>query len=228
MPQALTDAFVKKLIKWSVEKSDAPRYHKHHITRFAMYRALRDRFKPMCDDGSTVLSISKSITLCDILGLSGAQIVNTTYPEVNILDLSAFSDESFDFTVSDQVLEHVEGNPFDAVKEAVRPLAPGGWTCHTTCFFNQGHGSPKDFWRFTTDALALMAREAGLVDIQVDGWGNRDAWALIDLGLRRMQIPDDPEHPIYQLATESDSHYHLVVWLVARKPLPTAKLRKRA
>ena len=70
------------------------------------------------------LSISGSERLAAVLGMRAAKIVEARYPEHTMLALR-FPDDSFDACVSDQVLEHVEGNPFDAVRESFRVVRPG-------------------------------------------------------------------------------------------------------
>jgi hypothetical protein len=86
--------------------------HGPHVTRYAMYAALKD----ICADarrgaGKRMLAISHSGTLAPILGIEQAEIAEANYPEHSIIDLKAFPDEGFDFIVSDQVLEHIAGNP---------------------------------------------------------------------------------------------------------------------
>lgn len=61
----------------------------------------------------------------------------------------SFNDEQFDFCISDQVLENIEGNPFKAFSETARVVKKGGRVCHITCFINGIHGAPNDFWRYT-------------------------------------------------------------------------------
>jgi hypothetical protein len=39
-------------------------------------------------------------------------------------------------------------------------LRPGGLVCHTTWFIDPTHAAPKDLWRFTPDALRLLAEGA--------------------------------------------------------------------
>jgi len=219
MAHHLSPEFLKQIVDWSVYKSDAQKLHKHHLTRFAMYKALENRFEQISTPNDRVLSISRSIVLQKALGLYGLATTNADFPEFNILDLSMFADGTFDFCISDQVFEHIEGNPFLAFAESVRVLKPGGYVCHTTCFINPIHGSPKDFWRYTPDALRLLASSTGCVEIYTDCWGNLDVWAMVDLGLRRVKVPKEPGHPIYELATRNDRRWPITVWVVARKPL---------
>jgi SAM-dependent methyltransferase len=179
-----------------------------------MYRQL-SRFGFGGQDGKSVLSISHSEDLCKVLGFSMEQVVRANYPDHNILALP-FPDDKFDFVVSDQVLEHVEGNPQSAVDESRRVLKPGGYAIHTTCLINPIHSAPKDFWRFTPDALAFLCREFSRV-IEVAGWGNPFAWLIIWLGLRYDGIPDIGWHPLHRLAMHNSANWPIVTWIVAQK-----------
>ena len=67
------------------------------------------------------------------LGFADEQITDAAYPEHTMFDLP-FEDGQFDAVVSDQVLEHLEGDPGDAIDETFRVLKPGGIALHTTCF----------------------------------------------------------------------------------------------
>jgi SAM-dependent methyltransferase len=130
-----------------------------------------------------------------------------------------FDDEIFDFCVSDQVLEHIEGDPFLAFAETVRVLKPGGFVCHTTCFLNEVHKAPGDFWRFTVDSLKLLAKHCGLTVTLAGGWGNREVISIMrDAQLRFKKIPNDPNNPIYQLATRNEPDWPISVWIIAQKP----------
>ena len=89
-----------------------------------------------------------------ILGISGienfqslisekAEVTDVQYPEVDLQDLP-YADNSFNFIISDQVIEHLE-NPKRAIEESYRVLMSGGIAIHTTCFVNAIHPYPKDF-----------------------------------------------------------------------------------
>src|SRR5262249_47527383 len=98
-----------------------------HVTRYEMYRTLGAVLKDGTNGaGKKILSISHSNNLISILGLDKAIVIEANYPEHNAVDLKAFSDSEFDFVVSDQVLEHIEGNPQDLFRESLRLLKPGG------------------------------------------------------------------------------------------------------
>ena len=189
----------------------------HRLTRFSMYRALSNALVEHDGLSKTCLAISGSSRLASVLGLKAARIVDAHYPEHTMLSLG-FPDAAFDFCVSDQVLEHVEGNPFDAVRESFRVVRPGGFVVHTTCLLNPVHREPGDFWRFTPEALALLCRRAGGTVIEVGSWGNREALSLTEAGLRTVKAPIDPSHPLHGVATFNEPDWAIHVWVVARSP----------
>lgn len=96
-----------------------------HFTRLAMYRELKDVFRSMDDEKKTCLAVSHSIDFGRILGLAATKMIEANYPEHNIINLG-FGDGEFDFCISDQVLEHVEGNPYKAFSESARVIRSGG------------------------------------------------------------------------------------------------------
>jgi len=211
---ALSKNLTQKLIDFAYEQSSKKTYH---ITRLSMYKALGNALLNLDDQKKSCLAIGGSAAFTKILGLHQTKLSIANYPEYNILDLK-FESNIFDFCVSDQVLEHVEGDPFLAFSETARVIKPGGYVCHTTCFINKVHGVPKDFWRFTLDSLSLLASKSGL-DVEIlGGWGNRDAMALIESQYRFKPIPDDPKNPIYQLAMQNEIDWPITVWVLARKP----------
>lgn len=210
----ISDATVKALIRWSLDT--APQ-RGPHITRFTMYKALSNCLNPYDSPDKTGLAISLSRPFAqDILGLRKTRFTEANYPEYNILNLP-FPDDSFDFCVSDQVLEHVEGDPVTAFRESARVVRPGGFVCHTTCFINEVHGVPRDFWRFTPDALGLMAQLCGCKPLMFAGWGNREAWGVIRHGFRFEGVPLDENHPLHRIAIHNEQDVPIVVWIVAEK-----------
>ncbi len=186
-----------------------------NITRYRMYQRLAELAPKVKGTGGRALSISHSENLADLLALEPREIVPANYPEHNFLSLK-FPDESFDAIMSDQVLEHVEGNPQAAIDESYRVLRQGGIAVHTTCFINPIHAVPKDFWRYTPDALSLLHRNWSEI-IEVGGWGNFDVWSVVRDGLRFVGVPHAKWHPFHRLATRNDPEWPIVTWIVARK-----------
>jgi SAM-dependent methyltransferase len=186
-----------------------------HITRYYMYDRLQSIGPKLPNRSGRVLSISHSGSLVGLLGLQPSGVASADYPEHNVLSLN-FSEDSFDYVLSDQVLEHVEGDPYQAVGECYRVLRQGGIAIHTTCFINPVHGVPKDFWRFTPDALSLLHRDWSEV-IEVGGWGNFYVWSVVKDGIRFVGVPHAKWHPLHQIAMSNDPVWPIVTWIVARK-----------
>jgi SAM-dependent methyltransferase len=200
-------------VAWKASMVGLPRGP--HITRYAMYARLRSIGSLLGPSTGRVLSVSHSANLAELLRLQPSEIVEANYPEQNMLALE-FADQSFDFVLSDQVLEHIEGNPQQAIDECHRVLKPGGIAVHTTCFINPVHGAPKDFWRFTPEALSLLHRRWSQI-IECGGWGNFAVWSVIQDGLRYEGIPHATWHPLNRLATRNDPEWPIVTWIAARK-----------
>jgi SAM-dependent methyltransferase len=176
-----------------------------HLAKFAEDRP-RD---------SRALSISHSEGLAKLLGFTDDQITDAAYPEHSIFDLP-FEDETFDAVVSDQVLEHLEGDPQNAIDETFRVLQPNGVVLHTTCFINPIHACPNDYWRFTPQALQLLTSKHGDI-IEASGWGNPYVWLYASCGLRFMPIPHARWHPGHWIATKNDPAWPIVTWVLTRK-----------
>jgi SAM-dependent methyltransferase len=188
-----------------------------HVTRYQMYETLKTVINdPTRGAGKKVLSISHSDVLIPCLGIERATIIEANYPEFSATNLSAFCSEDFDFVVSDQVLEHVEGNPQEVFDETFRLLKRGGIAVHTTCFINPIHGWPSDFWRFTPSCLAMLAKQFSEI-IEIGGFGNRAIWIVDFLGLRWTPVPHAKWHPLHKLATINQSDWPTSTWIVAKK-----------
>lgn len=166
--------------------------------------------------GKKILSISHSKSLGVILGLKEATYIEANYPEYSAVDLGAFPDGEFDYVISDQVLEHVEGNPQDVFRESLRLLKPRGIAVHTTCFIHPVHGYPSDFWRFTPQSLKYLARDFSEI-LCVGGFGNRAIWLVDFLDLRYAPVPHATWHPLHIVATRNNPDWPLATWVVARK-----------
>lgn len=163
-----------------------------------------------------MLAIGGSARVAGHIGLGNSDITRAEYPEVDLLSLP-MKDDSFDVVFSDQVLEHVAGDPFVAMRESVRVTRPGGYVIHTTCFFNPIHCAPDDFWRFTPEALRLLCRDVA-EPIEVGGWGNLALIPVTMLGLRFRPVPAARWHPLHWAAVHNNPVWPITTWVVARKP----------
>jgi SAM-dependent methyltransferase len=206
---------------WKVSTIGLPKGE--HFTRYNMYKSLQT--EPVFAASTSwekVLSISHSLRLCEVLGVRPEAIVQANYPEQKINALK-FDSNYFSAVVSDQVLEHIECNPCEAVNEVHRVLEPGGIAVHTTCFMMAYHGSPDyfdldngDFWRFTPSGLARLHKNYSQI-IRVGGWGNTMVPLVNGLGLTWMPVPEAKWHPLNFLARTNRRSYAHVVWVIARK-----------
>jgi SAM-dependent methyltransferase len=219
-----TETTLKNFISWCYSSSGPSGAH---ITRFKMYHDLAGSLASEDAPTKTVLSISRSAHLGVLTGLRQAKYLEISYPDNTMCDIR-FDDNTFDFCVSDQVLEHVKGDPLTAFKESFRVIKPGGCVCHTTCFVNPIHAAPSDFWRFTPAAVRLMCNQANAEVVSIGSWGNREAWALIEAGFRSLPIPLDPANPLYKIATYNEDDVPIVVWVIARKQATVLHIRTDA
>ncbi len=187
-----------------------------HVIRYYMYRHL-EKYHELRSPEQRVLTISNSQKLAKLIGYNDNQILDAAYPNISIFDLP-FEDESFDAVVSDQVLEHVEGDPRDAIAETFRVLKPGGIVLHTTCLMTPFHGDPdNDYWRFSPEGLHILASRHGDV-VEARGWGNPFVWSYCALGLTKQPVPHAKWHPIHWIATKNVRRWAIVTWVLARKP----------
>jgi len=138
-------------------------------------------------------------TMVDIKGGQDVDVV------ADIHSLPGDWTDRYDAVVASAVFEHL-ARPWIAAKEVARVLAPGGVCYAATHQTFPLHGYPQDFWRFSTEALALIFTDAGLevIDVaykhrtkitlpadlmapqQVDQW-NADfpSWAIVHVVARK-------------------------------------------
>ena len=93
-----------------------------------------------------------------------------------------------------------------------------GTAIHTTCFMNAIHHYPKDFWRFSTDALKYLCKDFSEI-LQSEGWGNRIAILLCFIGnrFRSISIPENKWSLRRLIAIWNETNYPIVTWVIAKK-----------
>jgi ubiquinone/menaquinone biosynthesis C-methylase UbiE len=79
-----------------------------------------------------------------------------------------FADESFEFVVCSEMLEHTV-NPQQVVNEIHRVLTPGGRVVLTTRFAYPVHDAPSDYWRFTPYGLRTLFSEFEIIEVTTEG-----------------------------------------------------------
>lgn len=179
-----------------------------------MYNKIKECFNEPIK--GKILGISGIVNFYPLIDFKSSEITEVNYPAVDMQNLP-FENESFNFVITDQVLEHIEDYG-KAIQESKRVLKKGGIAIHTTCFINHLHHFPIDFWRFSPDALRYLFRDFSEI-IQYDGWGNRLALVLcfISNRLRLINIPESKWSPLNFIATLNDERYPIVTWVVAKK-----------
>jgi len=142
-----------------------------------------------------------------------AEKIVTHYPEVDMLDMP-YVDNSVDFIVSDQVLEHTV-NPFTAVEEAYRVLRPEGWLILCTCLMMHVHMYPNDYWRFTPEALKILCKDFKHVD-QCNAMGSYNILKECEEGNKRNKLVE-LDTKLEKIAMQNDNKYWTHVWIIAQK-----------
>lgn len=100
------------------------------------------------------LDADASLRTLDIDPGSGADYI----ADICACNGGLIADGSFDVVVCTEVLEHVR-QPFSAVEEIRRMLAPGGIALVSTPFNFRIHGPLPDCWRFTEHGLRELFRD---------------------------------------------------------------------
>ncbi len=161
------------------------------ITRLTLERQLQEIFQPR--SFNTVLEIGASQTWSPYRGVFQAQqYVSLDYdqsfgPHVcSDICHTGFQENSFDAVLLFEVLEHIF-HPHQAINEVHRVLKPGGLCLLSTRFIFQYHPSPKDYYRFTEDALQALFNPFHKVTILSHGNQWQAVWQLVLA--RELELP---------------------------------------
>ena len=80
-----------------------------HLTRYYMYKRIKECFKEPIN--GKILGISGIENFRPLIS-KDAKVLDVHYPEVDMQSLP-YEDNSFDFVISDQVIEHLENQKSD-------------------------------------------------------------------------------------------------------------------
>jgi SAM-dependent methyltransferase len=184
-----------------------------HITRYVMYECILRSVEKLQKGDALSIGHSSSLTLA--LCSDSTRTFHANLPDQNWLYLP-YKSNTFDLVVSDQVLEHVQGDPQQAIDESWRVTKLGGLVVCTSCLVNGIHNHPVDLWRFTPEGLKFLHRGFSEI-IECGGWGNRWVSVLDWLNLRYEPIPTVAWHPLHHVIRINDPLNPIVTWVVARK-----------
>jgi SAM-dependent methyltransferase len=140
-------------------------YADHNKSREASLalKKMLSKYDPLTDDG---LNIGAGNTFF------GKHIQNLELEPGDNVDLVGSvmhipaNDESFDFIISQEVLEHVE-NPFVAMREINRVLRYNGMGYIQLPFIIGYHPCPNDFYRFSHQGIAYLVESAGFKILEI-------------------------------------------------------------
>lgn len=126
--------------------------------------------------------------------------------------------ESMDLVLCPFVFEHVS-KPWDAIRTLAKTLRPGGYVIWSAPMFQQYHGSPHDYYRYTPKGVKALAAHAGLEVVRLYAPGDLSLMAGVNMGMmlpywRTDQVLNETE-PVYP---EDSPRHPLNVFALLRKP----------
>jgi SAM-dependent methyltransferase len=105
-----------------------------------------------------------------------ADVINldiVAYPTTDVIAASErlpFADETFDLVISVAVLEHVR-DPFQAARELVRIMRPGGRIYAAVPFLQPYHGYPGHYYNMTSEGLRNLFPDVTVERLEVPDAG---------------------------------------------------------
>lgn len=157
----------------------------------------------------------------DLLGTENINHILGVYPEYDIESLSQMADNSVNIVVADQVLEHVQ-RPWEAAKQVLRVLKPGGVAMVATPGMYPIHPSPLDCWRIMPDGYKVLFPESVWQTLALDMWGNADRVAH-EFGVNKNLISGAPTYTVEEAMAQdgyvagTDGKCPIQVWWLGRK-----------
>lgn len=188
-----------------------------HLTRYSMYRELAATVDPYVGSGvSRTLSISGSEALITVLGVRARDVDHASFPQHDLRDLHAIDDDSYDLVVSDQVPEHIEGEP-RGCRGGESPRRASGGSGRTHHLLHEPGQPSSGGFLAIQPRVSQMATERRRRDRR-RGLGKplgrpyHGNWLALRAGTGRTMAP------LQRIATWNDPDWPIVAWVVARKP----------
>ncbi len=181
-----------------------------------MYCDIIDHCSELIVDGADkrVLCISGDGPLAEFFNT--ATIDRIEYPQHDVCDMPEIQTGTYNYIICDQVLEHVK-QPFHAVDEMYRVLSHNTILILTTVFMYPIHEHPKDYWRFSPEALRELCKDFSEI-IQCSGWGNQAMFKYIaDRREKGKGVGKYNEPASVSMQYINNPDTPMVTWVVARK-----------
>jgi SAM-dependent methyltransferase len=119
--------------------------------------------------GELFLDFGAGIKRPDELAANAVLIDAIQFPNIDVVtscDRLPFNDETFSLVVSQAVFEHLP-NPFQAAKEILRVLKPGGTVLIDTAFMTPFHADPDHYFNMTTEGLRAIMNGYEIIETGV-------------------------------------------------------------
>jgi SAM-dependent methyltransferase len=195
-------------LKEYLEQSQFIRYEMY----YDIWRFVNSEFHGKRWDEPRMVEFGGSNTLIKSFFNHPGYEIAPNYPNVDLRDLKEFSDNTYNFIILDQVLEHVE-DPIKALQEIHRVLKKNGWLICTTPFLIHIHNYPSDYWRFTREGMKKLLENFSTAEVK--SWGNRKT-AIYHLQCEGWPTTKEiREQGYFDLTNEEN--YPYVVWSYAQK-----------
>ncbi|CAK8991890.1 Hypothetical protein (Fragment) [Durusdinium trenchii] len=130
--------------------------------------------------------------------------------DIHIAD-QVVPENSTALVVCAQVFEHLR-QPFKAMRQIFRLMAPLGVLAFSAPLFSEIHGAPQDFWRFTPSGAKTLAEDAGFEVLEIYAPGSLRELSGYLLGMTRPYWQEE------DLLRDSHGGWPLQVYMLARKP----------
>lgn len=196
---------IQRLADVAVRVACGVGYDKTHITRTVAYRAVDAWLDRQPCETFDTLEIAA--------GWKWRQRRWGSFSEMNWPDHDICTDvfpHTFDLVIADNVWEHLL-HPWQAARNVLQMLKPGGVFVNITPFMIRHHPVPTDCTRWTELGMRHFLADCGFDPqrIETGSWGNA---AAVKANLHRWARTG------WRRALPNDLNFPVTVWAIARKP----------